>query len=150
MITKIQSKVLFTIIVVASILISACAPIAPGGYSAPAAGREGRGGGNESAAPAEEAAAAPAAESDASITIWADDLLTPILLNLGEQFQSEYGVSLVVESVADRYDQFPVAAPAGAEKPPAPELQSMDAIWRSLWAAVNGKRPKFVPPQVAG
>ena len=64
-------------------------------------------------APAEEAAAAPAAESDASITIWADDLLTPILLNLGEQFQSEYGVSLVVESVADRYDQFPVAAPAG-------------------------------------
>jgi len=66
MITKIQSKVLFTIIVVASILISACAPIAPGGYSAPAAGREGRGGGNESAAPAEESASeAPAAASGA-------------------------------------------------------------------------------------
>ena len=35
------------------------------------------------------------------------------------------------------------------KEPPASELQSMDAVWRSLWAAVNGKRPKFVPPQVA-
>ncbi|MEZ4623096.1 MAG: extracellular solute-binding protein [Caldilineaceae bacterium] len=67
-------------------------------------------------APAEEApaeAAAPASEFETSITIWADDLLTPILLDLAETFQNEYGVGLVVESVADRYDQFPVAAPAG-------------------------------------
>ena len=63
-------------------------------------------------APAEEEVAS-ASEFDTSITIWADDLLTPILLDLAETFQTEYGVGLVVESVADRYDQFPVAAPAG-------------------------------------
>ena len=42
-----------------------------------------------------------------------------------------------------------IAALNHGKEPPAPELQSMDAVWRSLWAAVNGKRPKFVPPQVA-
>lgn len=69
----------------------------------------------EVTAPAEEEAAAEAATSEfeTSITIWADDTQTPILLDLAETFQNEYGVGLIVESVADRYDQFPVAAPAG-------------------------------------
>lgn len=33
------------------------------------------------------------------------------------------------------------------ELPPA-ELQGLDAVWRSLWLAVNGKRPRYEPPRV--
>ncbi|MEZ4662393.1 MAG: maltose ABC transporter substrate-binding protein [Caldilineaceae bacterium] len=99
---------------VLGLMLAACA--APAAPAAPAEEPAAEAAPTE--APAEEPAAeAPAADAaadtGASITIWADDLLTPILNDLGEQFQAEYGVSLVVESVADRYDQFPVAAPAG-------------------------------------
>jgi len=48
-----------------------------------------------------------------SITIWADDTRAPILLELADAFQAEYGVGLVVEQVADIRDQFVIAAPAG-------------------------------------
>ncbi|MCB0082113.1 MAG: VWA domain-containing protein [Caldilineaceae bacterium] len=70
--TKIRPQVFLTIILIVSILSSACAPLAPGGYNAPSApsgagassSGEGRGGGNERAAPAEEVASeAPAAAS---------------------------------------------------------------------------------------
>jgi maltose-binding protein MalE len=57
----------------------------------------------------EEEAAAP----EISITIWADDTRAPILLELADAFQAEYGVALVVEQVADIRDQFVIAAPAG-------------------------------------
>ncbi|MDJ0757725.1 MAG: hypothetical protein QNJ45_29600, partial [Ardenticatenaceae bacterium] len=50
---------------------------------------------------------------ETSITIWADDTRAPILSELAEGFQNEYGVGLVVEQVADINDQFPIAAPAG-------------------------------------
>ncbi|MCB8977085.1 MAG: extracellular solute-binding protein [Ardenticatenaceae bacterium] len=56
---------------------------------------------------------AAAEEFDVSITIWADDTRAPILTELAESFQAEYGVGLVVEQVADINDQFPIAAPAG-------------------------------------
>ncbi|MDJ0752508.1 MAG: maltose ABC transporter substrate-binding protein [Ardenticatenaceae bacterium] len=52
-------------------------------------------------------------EFETSITIWADDTRAPILSELAEGFQNEYGVGLVVEQVADINDQFPIAAPAG-------------------------------------
>ncbi len=65
----------------------------------------------EEEAPAEEEAAQE--EFDVSITVWADDTRAPILIDLAESFQAEYGVGLVVEQVADINDQFPIAAPAG-------------------------------------
>ncbi|MCA9898901.1 MAG: extracellular solute-binding protein [Ardenticatenaceae bacterium] len=66
----------------------------------------------EEAAPVEEAAE-EASTPEISITIWADDTRAPILLELAEAFQAEYGVALVVEQVADIRDQFVIAAPAG-------------------------------------
>ena len=63
----------------------------------------------EEEAPAEEEASAP----ETSITIWADDTRAPILLELADAFEAEYGVALVVEQVADIRDQFVIAAPAG-------------------------------------
>jgi maltose-binding protein MalE len=50
---------------------------------------------------------------DVNITIWADDTRAPILLELADDFQTQYGVGLVVEQVADIRDQFVIAAPAG-------------------------------------
>ena len=64
----------------------------------------------EEAAPAEEEAAT---EFDTTITIWSDELLTPVLSELVGPFQDEYGIGLVIENVPDRNDQFPIAAPAG-------------------------------------
>ncbi|MCB1509290.1 MAG: hypothetical protein KDJ36_00170 [Hyphomicrobiaceae bacterium] len=32
-------------------------------------------------------------------------------------------------------------------EPPPAELQTLDAVWRSLWLAVNGKRPTYEPPR---
>jgi maltose-binding protein MalE len=64
----------------------------------------------EEETPTEEAAAE---EFDVFITIWADDTRAPILNELAESFQDEYGVGLIVEQVADINDQFPIAAPAG-------------------------------------
>lgn len=58
MITKIRPQILMAIVLITSLLISACAPIAPGGYSVPSAPSEaGATGSSDSAAPAEEAAA---------------------------------------------------------------------------------------------
>jgi maltose-binding protein MalE len=55
----------------------------------------------------------PMEEPELSLTIWADDVQTPILQALGDAFLASYGVGLVVEQVMDRYDQFPIAVPAG-------------------------------------
>ena len=65
--------------------------------------------------PTEEAVAEEevASEFDVNITIWSDDLLTPVILGLKESFEAEYGIGLIVENVPDRNDQFPIAAPAG-------------------------------------
>jgi maltose-binding protein MalE len=54
-----------------------------------------------------------ASEFDTVITVWADNLLTPVLNELVGPFQEEYGIGLVIENVPDRDDQFPIAAPAG-------------------------------------
>jgi maltose/maltodextrin transport system substrate-binding protein/arabinogalactan oligomer/maltooligosaccharide transport system substrate-binding protein len=70
---------------------------------------------------AEETAAAMAAEEPAaedtglSLTIWADNTRTPILLDLADDFEAEYGVKLVVEELGfgDIRDQLTIAGPAG-------------------------------------
>ncbi|MGB1253786.1 MAG: extracellular solute-binding protein, partial [Candidatus Promineifilaceae bacterium] len=66
----------------------------------------------------EEAATEEAMEEEAetfsdTIVIWADDTRAPILAELAEGFQSEYGIGLDVQQVPDINDQFPIAAPAG-------------------------------------
>ena len=48
-----------------------------------------------------------------ALVIWADDTRAPILAALGEEFEGEFGVALVVEQVADIREQFAIAAPAG-------------------------------------
>lgn len=73
------------------------------------------------AAMAEEEAMAEATEEPMeeattdgpTLVIWADDTRTPILESLAEQFKTDYGITLVVEQVAERYEQFNIAAPAG-------------------------------------
>lgn len=64
------------------------------------------------AEPTEEPMEEPAAP-EVSLTIWADDTRTPVLLDLARAFEAEYGVALIVEQIADIRDQFRIAAPAG-------------------------------------
>ena len=54
-----------------------------------------------------------ASEFETNITIWSDNLLTPVLMELVGPFQEEFGIGLIIEDVPDRNDQFPIAAPAG-------------------------------------
>ena len=67
------------------------------------------------AAPSDDTAAPPPPPAAATefLRIWADDTRAPILVQLGDAFEAEYGVALVVEQVADIRDQFVIAAPAG-------------------------------------
>ena len=60
-----------------------------------------------------DADTANAADASATITIWADDTRAPILADLAEGFQAEYGIALDVQQIPDINDQFPIAAPAG-------------------------------------
>jgi len=48
-----------------------------------------------------------------TITVWADDTRSSIILALADDFAATYGVNLVVEEVASIRDNFVVAAPAG-------------------------------------
>ncbi|HIP73267.1 MAG TPA: extracellular solute-binding protein [Anaerolineae bacterium] len=66
---------------------------------------EAQGGGDE----------AMAEEPEISLTIWADDTRAPILQDLADDFEAEYGVALIVEEIGfgDIRDQMTIAAPAG-------------------------------------
>lgn len=63
-------------------------------------------------APAEEAA--PTTDGP-SLTIWADDTRAPVLEELGQAFQDEYGIAVVIteKGFGDIRDDFAVAGPAG-------------------------------------
>ncbi len=67
--------------------------------------------------PTEEVAEEPteevAEEPIATIRIWADDMRSPILADLADEFLAAYNVEVIVEEVANIRDQFTVAAPAG-------------------------------------
>lgn len=63
-------------------------------------------------APAQEPAA-PVEDTGARLVIWADDTRSAILSELAADFKAQYGVTLVVEEVANIRDQFTIAAPAG-------------------------------------
>lgn len=53
------------------------------------------------------------AEPETSIRIWADDTRAPILQALAADFETTYGVGLIVEEVDGIREQFLTAAPAG-------------------------------------
>ena len=65
--------------------------------------------------PMEEPTEEPMEEPEVSLTIWADETQAPILAELADGFQEDYGVGLNVEpfTFGDINDQFPIAAPAG-------------------------------------
>ena len=46
-----------------------------------------------------------ASEFDTNITVWADDGRAPILVELKDDFEAQYGVGLIIEQVADIRDQ---------------------------------------------
>jgi maltose-binding protein MalE len=118
---------ILTLVVVLSVVLSACGPAAtPVPTAAPAEPTSAPA--EPTTAPAEPTAApaeptdapteAPTAESEPSATlkIWADDTRTPILLAVADDFRAEYNVELVVEDlgrVQDIRTPMITAAPAG-------------------------------------
>ena len=109
--------VLFSLMLIASFALAAC-----GSAPAPEAPAEEAPVVEEAPVAEEPAAEEPVAEEPAeetpaedapTITVWADDTRSSIILALAEDFSAAYGVNLVVEEVASIRDNFVVAAPAG-------------------------------------
>ncbi|MDF1500585.1 MAG: extracellular solute-binding protein [Anaerolineales bacterium] len=97
---------LLTLFVALSVLLGACAPAAtpePAPAEPPA----------EEEPVEEPTAVEEPAEPELTLVIWADETRAPILQDLADEFQAEYGVGLEVQQVADINDQLPIAAPAG-------------------------------------
>jgi arabinogalactan oligomer / maltooligosaccharide transport system substrate-binding protein len=63
--------------------------------------------------PVVEEPAPPATQPDATLRIWADDTRSAILAPLAAAFLAEYNVEVIIEEVANIRDQFIIAAPAG-------------------------------------
>lgn len=102
------------------------------------------------AEPVEEPAGAE--DTGVSLTIWADDTRSAILSELAASFQAEYGVTLVVEEVANIRDQFTIAAPAG-EGPDitlVPHDQAGSMVASGLLAPIDlgAKADLFVPKSI--
>lgn len=99
------------------------------------------------AVPAEEPAAAE--DTGVRLVIWADDTRSAILSELAADFKAQYGVTLVVEEVANIRDQFTIAAPAG-EGPDitlVPHDQAGSMVASGLLAPIDlgAKASMFVP-----
>jgi len=104
---KLKLSMLFGLLMIASLVLSACgggaAPTeAPVATAAPA-----------TEAPTEAATEAPAAEPAGTLRIWADDTRAPILQDLADEVLAAYNLELVVELKASIRDDFQVAAPLG-------------------------------------
>lgn len=67
------------------------------------------------AVPEEEAAEAECAADAPSLTVWADNTRAPILREVGDNFEAEFGVCVAVveKGFGDIRDDFTVAAPTG-------------------------------------
>jgi maltose-binding protein MalE len=115
---KTKLSLLFGLLIIASLVLSAC-----GGAATPTAAEpEETEAPVATEAPATEAPATEAAteaatgEATATLRIWADDTRTPILLELADEFRAQYNVELVVEDLGRVQDiRTPIitAAPAG-------------------------------------
>jgi len=103
----------------------------------------------------EEPTAEPVVEEEveegpvATIRIWADDMRSPILAELADDFLAAYNVEVIVEEVANIRDQFTVAAPAG-EGPDItlmPHDQAGSMVASGLLAPIDlgDKAGMFVP-----
>lgn len=104
---KLKLTMLLGLLMVASLVLSACggaaATEAPAPTEAPA-----------TEAPATEAPTeAPVAEPAGTLRIWADDTRAPILQDLADEVLAAYNLELVVELKSAIRDDFQVAAPLG-------------------------------------
>jgi arabinogalactan oligomer/maltooligosaccharide transport system substrate-binding protein len=129
-----KRAMLFTILLVAAMILAACpsggggttAPAAPAATEAPAAtpaeadteateAPAEEAAAEETQAPAEESGSQTAADGEAALVIWADDTRTPVLTQLGAEFEAAYGLRVVVteKAFSDIRDDFKVAAPTG-------------------------------------
>jgi maltose-binding protein MalE len=63
--------------------------------------------------PVEEPTEEVAEEPEVFLTVWADDTRTPSIQALAEDFETTYGVGLIVEQVMDLDNQLPIASPVG-------------------------------------
>ncbi len=106
--------------------------------------------------PTEEVAEEPteevAEEPIATLRIWADDMRSPILAELADDFLAAYNVEVIVEEVANIRDQFTVAAPAG-EGPDItimPHDQAGSLVASGLLASIDlgNKLELFVPSTI--
>ena len=118
---------LFSLLIVASMILAACTPAATP-TEEPAAPTEevveptdvpAEPTAVPTEAPAEPTAVPPTEAPtevpapDATIRIWADDTRAAVLVELADEFLATYNVEVVVEEVSGIRDQFIIAAPAG-------------------------------------
>jgi maltose-binding protein MalE len=111
---KLKITMLLGLLMVASLVLTACGGTAATPTAAPVATEA-----PATTAPTEAATAAPteaataAAEPAGTLTIWADDTRAPILQDLADQVMAKYNVELKVELKSSIRDDFQVAAPLG-------------------------------------
>jgi arabinogalactan oligomer / maltooligosaccharide transport system substrate-binding protein len=106
---KLKLTMLLGLLMIASLVLSACGGAAP--TEAPATQAPATEAPTEAAteAPTE----APAAEPAGTLRIWADDTRAPILQDLADEVLAAYNLELVVELKSAIRDDFQVAAPLG-------------------------------------
>ena len=109
---KLKLTMLLGLLMIASLVLTACGGGAPTEAPATQAATE-----VATEAPTEVATEAPteaaAAEPAGTLTIWADDTRAPILQDLADEVLAAYNVELVVELKSAIRDDFQVAAPLG-------------------------------------
>ena len=109
---KLKLTMLLGLLMVASLVLTACGGSAATPTAAPVATEP-----PATTAPTEAATAAPteaaAAEPAGTLTIWADDTRAPILQDLADEVLAAYNVELKVELKSAIRDDFQVAAPLG-------------------------------------
>tara|TARA_R110002020_G_scaffold468054_2_gene692042 strand:- start:2895 stop:3191 length:297 start_codon:yes stop_codon:yes gene_type:complete len=66
----------------------------------------------------------------------------------GEPEISPLGVLAIFDDCEHHRRMVAHAAYDNERAVPATDLLRLDAVWRSLWHAVNGRQPKFVPPKM--
>ena len=124
---------MLTMVLVSALVLTACGPAGGGGGApadtgaateapsaaaateAPAADEAAETPATEGEATAAPAAGGAAADEEPSLVIWADDTRSPVLAQLGTDFEAQYGLRIVVtEKAFDNIrDDFKVAAPTG-------------------------------------
>jgi maltose-binding protein MalE len=149
---KLKLTMLLGLLMVASLVLTACGGSAATPTAAPVATEP-----PATAAPTEAATAAPteaaAAEPAGTLTIWADDTRAPVLQDLADDVMKAYNVELKVELKSSIRDDFQVAAPLGE----GPDMiviahdQAGTLVSNGLLAPVDlgDKKADFAPNAIA-